>query len=170
MTIFSAQSKIADPSVTVRPLNLADSGLERDFIKNLSEETKRYRFLCAVKELPNPELKQLCTVDGNRSMAFVATVTVGGRETEIGVCRYAESARDNVREMAITIADSWKHRGLAQLLLKRLIDYAKSHGITQLYSVNRVDDEAMAEIATEFGMTKNPDPDDASQVVYSMKM
>ena len=170
MTTSSAQSKIADAPVTIRPLNLADSGLEGDFIKNLSEETKHFRFLCAVKELPNAELKQLCTVDGSRSMAFVATVTTNGRETEIGVCRYAASDRDNVREMAITIADSWQHRGLAQLLLKRLIDYAKGHGVTQLYSVNRVDDEAMAEIATEFRMTKNPDPDDASQVVYSMKI
>jgi GNAT superfamily N-acetyltransferase len=103
-------------------------------------------------------------------MAFVATVSTNGAETEIGVCRYAESELDNVREMAITIADSWKHKGLAQLLLKRLIDYARGHGVTQLYSVNLVDDEAMAEIATEFGMAKKPDADDASQIVYSMNI
>ena len=170
MTTASARSILADTPVTIRPLSPADSQLEKEFIRGLSAETRYFRFLCGVKELPAEELKRLCSVDGSHSMAFVATVDTDGKEKEIGVCRYAESQKDDVREMAITIADSWAHKGLAQLLLKHLISYAKSHGVKKLYSVDLVDNLEMLSVATELGMTKKPDPSDAAQVIYSLAL
>jgi L-amino acid N-acyltransferase YncA len=103
-------------------------------------------------------------------MAFVATVQKNGCETEIGVSRYAGCSSDGVGEMAVTIADAWQHKGLGQLLLKRLIAYARTHGVKQLYSVDLADNTAMRELATEFGMSVKRDPNDANQVIYSLTL
>jgi len=170
MTTDSAHLIVADESVTIRPIQPADSVMEGEFIRNLSAETKHYRFLAGVKELPPAELKRLCDVDGVHTMAFVATVEKNGHETEIGVSRYAEYPGDGAGELAITIADAWQHKGLDRLLLKQLITYARTHGMQRLYSLELADNTAMRELASEFGMSVNRDPEDASQVIYSLTL
>jgi GNAT superfamily N-acetyltransferase len=170
MTTASEPLIVAGESVTVRPILPADSLMEDRFVRNLSDETKHYRFLGGVKELSPAELKRLCDVDGRHSMAFVATVQNNGRETEIGVSRYAECSSDGVGEMAVTIADAWQHKGLGQLLVRRLIAYAKTHGVKRLYSVDLADNTAMRELANELGMSVKRDPDDANQVIYSLTL
>jgi GNAT superfamily N-acetyltransferase len=144
--------------------------MEDEFVRNLSARTRHNRFLCGVRELAPTELKRLCNVDGRHSMAFVATVNASGRETEVGVSRYAEYPGDGAGELALTVADAWQHKGLDRLLLKQLITYAKTHGMKQLYSVELADNTAMRALATEFGMSVRRDPDDASQVIYSLTL
>jgi GNAT superfamily N-acetyltransferase len=170
MTTASEHLIIADESVTIRSLHPADTVMEDKFVRNLSVETKHYRFLGGVKELSPAELKRLCDVDGRHSMAFVATVQKNGCEMEIGGSRYAGCSSDGVGEMAVTIADAWQHKGLGQLLVKRLIAYARTHGVKQLYSVDLADNTAMRELATELGMSVRRDPDDANQVIYSLTL
>ena len=170
MTTVSAHPMVAGESVTIRAIHPADSAMENEFVRNLSIETKHYRFLGGVKELSPAELKRLCHVDGRHSMAFVATVQREGHETQIGVSRYAELSSHGVGEMAVTIADAWQRKGLGQLLMKRLIAYAKTHGLKQLYSVELADNVAMRELADELGMSVRGDPDDTNQVIYSLTL
>jgi GNAT superfamily N-acetyltransferase len=144
--------------------------MEGEFIRNLSAQTKHYRFLGGVNELSPAELKRLCDVDGQHSMAFVATVNKNGQETQIGASRYAEYPDDGAGELAITVADAWQHKGLDRLLLRQLVTYAKTHGMKQLYSVELADNSAMRELAKEFGMGVRRDPDEASQVIYSLPL
>jgi GNAT superfamily N-acetyltransferase len=170
MSVASEHLTVADESVTIRPIHPADSVMEDKFVRNLSVETKHYRFLGGVKELSPAELQRLCDVDGRHSIAFVATVQENGRETEIGVSRYAECSSDRVGEMAVTIADAWQHKGLGELLVKRLIAFAKTHGVKQLYSVDLADNIPMRKLASELGMSVRRDPDDANQVIYSLTL
>jgi GNAT superfamily N-acetyltransferase len=170
MTTGNPSERGAEESVTIRPIRPADSVMEGEFVRNLSAQTKHYRFLGGVRELSAAELKRLCEVDGTHSMAFVATVQENGHETQIGVSRYGGNSKSDVREMAITVADAWQRKGLGQLLMQRLITYAKSHGVKQLYSVDLADNIAMRELARELGMSVRPDPDDAHQVIYSLTL
>ena len=157
-------------SVTIRPMHSSDSEMEAEFVRNLSDETRHYRFLGGVRELSAQELGRLCAIDGQHSMAFVATVQKGGRDIQIGVSRYAEDADENVREMAITVADEWQHKGLGQLLAAQLINYAKGHGVTKLYSVDLADNSGMRHLANDLGMSARPNADDPSQVIYSLPL
>lgn len=156
--------------VTIRPIRPTDVAMEADFVRSLSPLTKHYRFFGAVKELPAAEVSRLCNVDGCRSMAFVATVQEGGREVEIGVCRYAPAAKSDVREMAVTVADQWQHSDLARVLLRHLVKAAKRHDIRELYAVELSDNRAMLKFAEELGMRAARDPADAMQVIYSLPL
>lgn len=162
--------QVAGESITVRPMCAADAGLEAEFVRKLSSRSRHYRFLGEIKELSPKELEQLCDVDGYRSMAFIATVRENGRETGIGVSRYAPGAAGDAREMAVTVADSWQNKGLGTRLAKRLIEHAREHGVRELYSMDLADNLEMQHLARDLGMTMKRDPDDAHQVIYSLAL
>jgi len=170
MTIPNLNLMIAGEAVTIRPIRVTDVPMEAEFVRRLGLRTKQLRFFGAVNELSPAELKSFCDVDGRRSMAFVATVQKAGRETEIGVSRYAPNLRADVREIAVTIADEWQHTELAKILTQQLIASAKDCGVKQLYSVELCDNSVMRKLARELGMTKTPDPDDVGQVIYSLTL
>lgn len=157
-------------SITIRPIRLKDMEMEAEFVRQLSPQTRHYRFLGAVRELSPSLLRQFCDVDGRHSMAFVATIKEEGRETEIGVSRYAPSADTDVREMAVTVADGWQKKGLGTRLARQLIKFAKGQGVRRLYSVDLADNSAMHELAIELGMSAAQDPDDAHQIIYSLNL
>jgi GNAT superfamily N-acetyltransferase len=161
---------IAGRRVTIRPLNPSDTGIEAEFVRNLSDETKHFRFLGAVREFSATELKRLCDIDGQRKMAFVATVREGDRECEIGVSRYAQGSKPEICEMAVTVADAWQNKGVGRFLTRQLIDYARSHGVTRLYSVDFAENTAMQHLAHDLGMTVHRSLDDPTQVIYSLPL
>ncbi len=167
---------IAGEPVTIRPIRITDTQMESDFINHLSPDSKHFRFLGGVRELPQAEITRLCDVDGKWSMAFVATVRRDGREIEIGVSRYAPECKDasegnaDVREIAVTVADEWQHKGLGSMLMKLLIQSAKANGVKHLYSVDPVENSAMSALARDLGMCPTRDPDDPHQVIYSLTL
>lgn len=170
MPAETLEVEIAGKTVTIRPIRPDDAEMERDFLHRLSPEAKHYRFLGAVRELPAAELERLCNVDGERSMAFVATLAGGDGETEIGVSRYAADGRDDAREMALTVADEWRGSGLDVELLRVLIDHARTRGIKRLYFVELADNVTIRKLAKSLGMQATADPDDVHQVVYSLSI
>jgi N-acetylglutamate synthase-like GNAT family acetyltransferase len=161
---------IAGEAVTIRPIRLTDIAMEAEFIRRLSPETKHFRFLAGVRELPAEELNRFCDVDMKHSMAFVATVRQNGREVEVGVSRYAPNSHSDVREVAVTVADKWQHKGLSASLMNQLIQTARMQGIKQLYSVNLDNDTAMSALAKELGMSSIRDPGDPHQMIHSLTL
>lgn len=168
------QLKIDNQMVTIRPICPEDAELETSFIEHLSPESRHYRFLGAVNQLPAKLMAQLCNVDFDHTAAFIATVgsdeNGGEREKEIGVVRYAPDSYEDVREMAITIADEWQNKGLGTILAQELIDFARKQGIRELYSVDLADNFHMHNLAKVLGMAVKPDPNDARQVIYSLTL
>lgn len=170
MTSKQFQSQAKYPAITIRPIRPTDADMEAEFVKQLSSKTKHFRFLGALKELTPEMLKSFCDVDHYQSMAFVATVSQGGEETMIGVSRYAPNTGEDVREMAVTVADDWQHHRIGTLLTEKLIEFARDHGVNTLYSVDFADNKSMRQLAKEIGMSSRRDPGDAHQVIYSLKL
>lgn len=139
-------------------------------MRRLSPTTRHFRFLGGMKELSPQLLKTFCEVDGRHSMAFVATITEDGKETEVGVSRYAPNVNEDVREMAVTVADEWQKQGIGTLLTEKLVEFAKGHGVKRLYSVDLADNTSMKKLAEDIGMNVRRDPDDAHQVIYSLTL
>src|SRR5262249_48598283 len=66
-------------------------------------------------------------------------------------------------EISVAVADDWQHRGLGKRLLARLIDYARTHGVSRLYSMDSVTNSRMRKLARDIGFKERPDPEDKSQ-------
>lgn len=73
--------ELNNSTIKIRPINVDDMRLEADFIRNLSPESRHYRFFGAMN---NPADKMLCDIDGKQSMAFIAIEEINGKEVEIG--------------------------------------------------------------------------------------
>lgn len=168
MCSIKFQSLTDYPTVTIRPIQLTDAEMEAEFVRQLSPKSRHFRFLGGLKELTPKMLKSFCDVDYLHSMAFVATISQDGEEIEVGVSRYAPNSKDDIREMAVTVADEWQHLGIGTLLTQKLIEYARDHGVNKLYSVDLADNTSMRQLADEIGMSAHHDPEDSHQVIYSL--
>lgn len=154
---------------TIRPIRREDAERTTDFIDGLSAKSKHALFLGGIAHLNDIELSRLCDPDDSRDMAFVATVEDGGRVREIGVCRYAGADSATGAEISVAVADDYQHQGLGRELLRRLVDYARSHAVARLYSMDSRSNIAMRQLARDVGFSEHPDPDDIHQVIYSLR-
>ncbi|MDX5445244.1 MAG: GNAT family N-acetyltransferase [Zoogloeaceae bacterium] len=148
--------------VTLRPIRPEDAALTTDFVRGLSPETRYQRFMNTVRELSPAMVIRLTQIDYDREMAFVATTVNNGRETQIGVCRYAANPDRESCEFAIVVADAWQHRGVARRLMDLLIGTARKRGFVRMDGVFLASNERMLHFVEKLGFELHPDPDDPS--------
>src|SRR5690554_4646491 len=157
--------------VSIRPIRPEDKPAQAAFFDSLSAHSRHLLFLAGVAQLSEKDLERLCAPDESREMAYVAVAGGPEGETHVGVCRYASSRTPcDEAEISVAVADAWQHKGLATLLLKRLIEHARARGVKRLYSVDSATNHRMRRLARHLGFSERPDPDDVRQVIYSMSL
>ncbi len=156
--------------VLIRPIRPEDRERESDFIARLSPEARRFRFLGTMQVASSALLDQLMRVDGHNATAFVALAHEDGVLREVGVSRYSAAGDDQRCECAVTVADNWRHRGLAVTLMRHLIDRARRNGFRQMYSLDDSGNEPMHELARYLGFREVFDQDDATLVTHTLDL
>lgn len=143
--------------VTLRPIRADDAGMESTFVRQLSDLSRYQRFMGTVRELPEAKLRELTDVDGVRHVAIVATTVIDGKEVELGVARYVVDASGRRCEFAIAVADAWQRRGLAGLLMGRLIEIARLRGLEAMDGSVLATNVAMLHFARQLGFEVHAD-------------
>lgn len=157
-------------TVLIRSIRPSDLELERRFIKDLSPQARRFRFLGEIKS-PSPALlKQLTQLDPARDVAFVALIADGAEKREIGVSRFNMRADGLTCECAVTVSDDWRNKGLATTLMRHLIGVARERGIECMYSMDAAENHEMRELSEHLGFVRKPDPDDSAQVLHTLDL
>ena len=156
--------------VIVRPITARDAALEREFIERLSPQSRRMRFLGQIARPGDDMIRRLTTLDYVRDMAFVALVHRDGKTQEIGVSRYSVSDDGRSCECAVTVSDEWRHRGLATLLMRHLIGFARTKGIRSMISWDAFDNTEMRALAAWLGFERRPDLRDAGMVIHRLAL
>jgi GNAT superfamily N-acetyltransferase len=155
--------------VTIRPIRRTDIARAAAFIEELSSESKHALFLGGVARLSDAELQRLCDPRDSRDMAYVATTPEPNGERQIAVCRYAGTGSTEGAEISVAVSDDWQQQGLGRLLLARLIDHAREHGVRRLYSMDAASNQGIRRLAHDVGFSERADPDDIHQVIYSLQ-
>ena len=116
--------------VTIRPIEPGDKDGLASFFSQLSDESRRRRFLGPKPKLSQRDLKFLTEVDQCRHVALVA---VDADDAIVGVGRYAtwHDSPDRA-EMAFVVLDGWQGRGLGTRLGEHLVSRARASGMTAL--------------------------------------
>jgi len=158
--------------VTIRPICSDDVQRNAAFLEGLSPPSKHFLFLGGISRFSDEQLRRLCNLDDSEDMAFVALADGDGTRAparQVGVCRYAgASDAAHGAEISVAVADDWQHQGLGKLLLHRLIDYARGHGVPRLYSMDSIYNDRMRKLARELGFAEHADPQDQRQVIFSL--
>lgn len=156
----------------LRPIRRDDVARNAEFIGRLSPPSKHFLFLGGITQLTDAQLTRLCDPDHAHDMAYVALAAGedGAEGRQVGVCRYAGADAAHGAELSVAVADDWQHLGLGSKLLARLIEHARSHGVTRLYSMDAANNDRMRRLARHLGFSESPDPDDVRQVVFSLDL
>jgi acetyltransferase len=151
--------------VTLRPPLPQDCDLQRRFVRGLSDEARYFRFLTRLQELPEAMAERFTAIDYHRHVALVATVFQGAGEAMVGEARYILDDRDPaVCEFAVAVTDRWQRRGLARLLLVRLIGHAATSGVRRMAGITTAGNAAMIALARRLGFAVALKPEDSRLV------
>jgi GNAT superfamily N-acetyltransferase len=156
--------------VTIRAIRPEDSGMEQEFVRHLSEDSRYFRFMGSVKELPLKKLKFFTDIDYDRHMAFVATITRNGKQLEIGVARYVATENPGSCEFAVTVDDAWQGSGVAGLLMISLEDAARERGFKTMEGIVFASNHKMLKFARQLGFKSRHNPGEADTVHIELQL
>lgn len=114
--------------LVIRPIRPEDAQMSQDFVRGLSEQTKYFRYMQAIKELTPEMLVRFTQIDYDRELALLGVVEQE-EEVEVGVARYMSRPGGDHCEFAIVVADGWRDRGIGARLMRSLMQNARQRGL-----------------------------------------
>ena len=147
---------IAGTPVTIRTMQPTDRDIEHRFVRELSPQSRYYRFHSTLRELTPTMLERFTHVNYPDDMALIATVPEGEGEREIGVARYARYPGTERAEIAVVVADDWQGKGIGTRLLLDLRGLARAAGIRHLEANVLSGNKRMLQLARTLGFSIKP--------------
>ena len=158
--------------VLVRPVRPEDAQMEVAFAERLSEHSRYMRFFSTSRHIQPGLLARLTQLDYERELALLALHDEGGAASErmIGVARYAANADAESCEFAVTIDDAWNQRGVATLLMQRLLDAARAAGYRRMTGSVLAENQPMHALMRGLGFTVQPHSADPAVTEYARNL
>ena len=157
-------------TVTIRPIRSDDSGMEQEFVRHLSKESRYFRFMASLRELSPKKLKYFTEIDYDRHMAFVATIMRDDKELEIGVARYVNSEIPGSCEFGVTVDDAWHGSGVAGALMTSLENTARECGFKIMEGIVLPSNDKMLRFAQKRGFKTHRVPGEADTVHIALQL
>ena len=154
-------------TVTVRPIRPEDAPRVREFLNELSGETKYMRFQKWVHAPSDKLVHFLTDIDYDRHMALVCTATGAGGEEIVGEARYVADSEGRSCELGIVIGDAWHRTGIAGLLMEALLRAARERGIRRMEGFVLSANSEMLRFVRALGFAVEPVPGDRTMVRIS---
>jgi acetyltransferase len=145
--------------VLLRPVAAEDAGRIQSFVRALSPQSRRNRFLYGLTELPRYVLQRL--TQPNYPNEFGLLAVAGGTDagSVVGMAQYALE-RPGRAEFSVAVADAWQRQGLGTRLFQALVPHASGAGVETLCAVMLAENQAMLALAGRLGfpIVGNPEP------------
>ncbi len=162
------QWQMADgKNILIRPIRPEDAKIEQDFIRQLSPQSKYFRFMQALHELTPQMLVRFTQIDYDREMALIGVDQKNDEEMEVGVVRYVINPDGKSCEFAIVISDEWHHKGLAFQLMNYIMDIARDRNLVVMEGEVMSSNKEMLRLASKLGFKATTSPDDPRLVLVS---
>ncbi len=154
---------------TVRAIHPDDASMLQSFVRGLSPESRYFRFVSSMQELPATMLSRFTLIDYDREMALVALVTeeshdVNGNLVEssriVGVSRYITNPDRASCEFSLVVADEFKGKGLGSRLMLSIMDFAREKGLTEIEGLVLANNPNMLKLMKGLGFVIKPFPED----------
>ncbi|MDH3596699.1 MAG: GNAT family N-acetyltransferase [Rhodospirillales bacterium] len=153
--------------VFLRPIRPEDAADLQAGFKRLTPHDVRMRFLQSLPELSPSQAAYLTHIDYDRHMALVAIgLDPKGGTDGWGVARFVADSEGGRAEFAVVVRSDVQRRGVGSLLLDRLLAYARTRGIGQVWGDVLADNHAMLALARKrgFWIARSPEERGAMRV------
>ncbi|MFN2464750.1 MAG: N-acetyltransferase family protein [Candidatus Dormibacteria bacterium] len=137
--------------VGFRPIRPGDKRWLRQGMREMSPESRYRRFFSAVEELSEDQLRYFTEVDQESHVAWVATLPDEGGKA-VGVSRFVCLPADpEGAEAAVTVIDTYQHRGIGRALLLVITREAIARGVKRFVMFVLGENEGMLSLLHEVG-------------------
>jgi acyl-CoA synthetase (NDP forming)/RimJ/RimL family protein N-acetyltransferase len=158
-------------TLLLRPIRPEDEPAYQLLFQQLSLDEIRLRFFRPIKLLSHAMAAYLTQIDYDREMALVLTSAADARAAELyGEVRMSAEPNQERAEFALLIRQDMTGKGLGPLLLRRMIDYARSRGIGELYGEVLSDNRTMLRLCRAFGFTLQAVPGDPGVIRVTLPL
>jgi RimJ/RimL family protein N-acetyltransferase len=134
--------------VLIRPARAADAGALQALFHRLSPDDVYTRFFRRISSLSYAELQNLCNVNHETEVAFLAVTGPRENEEVVASACYFLSPTTNLAETAFMVAPEWQELGLGSALQARLQEYAVSRGVRGFVAEILPQNQRMRRLAT----------------------
>jgi acetyltransferase len=157
--------------LTIRPVRPEDAPAFISGFDRLSPWEVRMRFMHARKALSPSEAARLTQIDYDRDMALVALRQRPGQHAEgCGVARLVRDADGERAEFAIILLHEATGMGLSSLLLRRLIHYARSQNLGELFGEILRENRPMLELCRAMGFQLRRCAEDSGVIIATLAL
>jgi acetyltransferase len=155
---------------TIRPIRPDDAQMLQALVKGMSPESRYFRFVSSLTELPPGMLSRFTLIDYDREMALVAVHqqrevkpdgSVSISERIVGVSRYVTNVDATTCEFALLVADDFGGKGLGSRLMLSIMEVAREKNLTEIEGLVLVNNPGMLRLMKGLGYTIKPYPEDA---------
>ena len=155
----------------IRPILPEDEPEIQGLISRLSPQAIRLRFFTSLKTLSHTDAARLTQIDYDREMALVLTEPgAAGKSPIYAVVRLVSDPNNERGEYAVVVQDDLTGKGLGMLLMQRIIDYAKTRGLSEIVGHVLSENTKMLKLCEELGFTIERQDDDAGTVRVRLKL
>lgn len=145
-------------SVRVRPAGPADAEALQDFVRRLSDASRRLRFLASIRELTPAMLTRLTEYVDRRGLVLLAEVQEGKTWRTVALAEHAADDDDGTCQLALAVADAWQRLGLGRALMGMLIQRARDARCVRIVADVLYENEPMLALgrACGFAVARSP--------------
>jgi len=137
----------------VRPIMPQDGEQLQEYVRGLSSESRRNRFLGALSEFAPPRLEELIRMRGPRQVLLLALVQIGSKLQMVAEAMLVITPNSERGEIALSVADNWQRRGLGSVLIRHLEARARRAGARYLFGDVLRTNTAMKGLARKSGFS-----------------
>ncbi len=158
-------------SLLLRPILPEDEpSLQRAFAK-LTPEELRMRFFVPMATLSHVMAARFTQIDYDREMALIlAEPGIAGRTELYGVVSVIADLDNQRAEYAIIVRHDMTGMGLGILLMRRILDYARSRGIREVYGDVLRENRTMLKLCEVLGFARSNVPEEPGIVRVSLAL
>jgi acetyltransferase len=159
---------------TLRPIHPDDAHMLQELVQGLSPESRYFRFVSSMKELPPSMLSRFTLIDYDREMAMVAVHKTRQADAEgivteheriIGVSRYITNPDHSSCEFSLVVADDFGGKGLGARLMECIMDVARDRGLSEIEGLVLANNRSMLKLMRSLGFTVKPFEEDEDFVL-----
>ena len=149
-------------NIVIRPIRPEDAEIEAKFVRELSNESKYFRFMNSLQELSQEMLVRFTQIDYHNEMALVAVKPGLGSDSEeqIGVARYTTNLDKQSCEFALVVSDQWRGKGIAHHLMAQLMDIARDRNLERMEGQVLANNVKMLSLVKSLGFQIGNDPEE----------
>ena len=155
---------------TIRPIRPDDATMLQTLVRSLSPESRYFRFVSSLSELPPSMLSRFTLIDYDREMALVAIQQTREAQADgsfttteriIGVSRFVTNVDGTTCEFALVVADDFGGKGIGSRLMLSIMEVAREKGLAEIEGLVLTNNPGMLRLMKSLGYAIKPFAEDA---------